>query len=267
MKLAVATLLLSVSTTPLTAQWLNYPTPGIPRLANGKPNLAAPAPRTPDGKPDLSGTWTAEKTRPCPPEGCPDMQVGYQFFDLGWGMNQPLPYQPWAAELVKSRKERLGQDDPDSRCLPKNMVRMHTAVTLKKILQMPGLVVILNEHNATYRQIFTDGRKLEDDPQPGWLGYSVGKWEGDTFVVQSNGFRDGLWLDQNGSPLTEVAKITERFRRLSQGRLEIRLTVDDPKAYTAPWTATLNQDLAPDTELLNYFCAENEKSVRHFVNP
>ena len=151
---------------PLPAQWLNYPTPGVPKTANGKPNLNAPAPRTADGKPDLSGIWEAEKTRPCPPEGCQDLQAGEQFFNIGWGLKEPLPYQPWAAALVKARMAENAKEDPDTQCLPQGILKMHTAPLMRKIIQTPGLLVILNERNATYRQIFTDGRPLEADPQP-----------------------------------------------------------------------------------------------------
>jgi hypothetical protein len=136
---------------------------------------------------------------------------------------------------------------------------------LKKIIQVPGLLVILNEHNASYRQIFTDGRPLPADPDPSWVGYSSGSWQGDTLVVQTAGFRDGLWLDANGSPLTEGARVTERFRRVTYGKLEIDVTVDDLKAYSAPWTVRLNQFIALDTDLLDYICNENEKDVPHLI--
>jgi hypothetical protein len=156
-------------------------------------------------------------------------------------------------------------EDPTSFCLPIGIVRLHTMALLKKIVQTPGLLVILNEHNATYRQIFTDGRPLPLDPNPSWVGYSTGRWDGDTLVVQSTGFRDGLWLDANGSPLTEGARITEKFRRVSYGQLQIDVTVDDLKAYSAPWTVRLNQFLALDTDLVDYICHENEKDLPHLV--
>jgi hypothetical protein len=138
---------------------------------------------------------------------------------------------------------------------------MHTLALILCV----GLLVILNEQNASYRQIFTDARPLPVDPSPSWNGYSSGKWEGDTLVVQTTGFRDGLWLDTGGSPLTENARVTERFRRVNYGTLEIELTVDDAKAYTKPWTIKVMQILAPDTELLDYICLENEKDVGHLV--
>ncbi len=248
---------------PLQAQWLKYPTAGVPRTSTGAVDLAAPPPRTPDGTPDLSGIWKPEDNRPCPPEGCNDMVVSQEFVNIGWAVQGGLPFQPWAAALTKQRMAENRLNDPNSRCLPNGIVRMHTAPLYRKVVQTPTLVVILNERNVWYRQIFTDGRPLERDPQPTWNGYSVGKWEGDTLVVQSNGFRDGLWLDSNGSPLTDAATITERFRRPNYGTLEIGLRVDDPKAYTRPWETTLKQVIVLNSELLDYVCYENEKSVQH----
>jgi hypothetical protein len=255
----------SERSTPLGAQWLNYPTTGVPRTAAGAPNLDAPAPRTVDGKPDLSGTWDVEHNRPCPPDGCADLFIGHEFVNIGWSLKGGLPYLPWAAAAAKKRTEDLRKDDPNSFCLPIGIVRMHTMPLLKKIIQVPGLVVILNEQYAMYRQIFTDGRPLPVDPNPSWVGYSSGTWDGDTLVVQTAGFREGLWLDANGSPMTAEARVTERFRRVSYGRLEIELTVDDLKTYSAPWTVTLNQFIALDTDLLDYICNENELDAPHLV--
>lgn len=247
------------------AQWLNYPTPGIPRTADGKPNLTAPAPRAADGKPDLSGIWDWEHNRECPPGGCFDQPIGQEFVNIGWSLKGGLPYQPWAAELVKTRRASNGSEDTHSTCLPSGPVRTHTIPMLRKIVLMPGLLMILSERNTSFRQVFLDGRPLPDDPQPSWNGYSVGKWEGDTLVVQTIGLRDGIWLDSSGSPLTEAAKITERFRRPTIGKLEIEITVDDSKVYTKPWTVTITSPLKPDTELLDYTCLENEKDVRRFA--
>ena len=263
--LAAVLAVLLAQWTWLEAQWLHYPTAGVPRTSAGRPNLDAPPPRTADGKPDFSGVWDVEHNRPCPPDGCADMPVGREFIDVGWSLNGGLPYLPWARALAKKRTEELRVEDPTSFCLPIGIVRLHTMALLKKIVQTPGLVVILNEHNATYRQIFTDGRPLPVDPNPSWVGYSSGRWEGDTLVVQSAGFRDGLWLDANGSPLTEGARLTERFRRISYGKLQIDVTVDDLKAYSAPWTVRLNQFLALDTDLVDYICNENEKDIPHLV--
>jgi len=248
----------------LGAQWLTHPTPGLPKKADGTPNLTAPTPRNADGHPDLSGIWMTED-RPCGPQGCRDLPVGEEFFDIGHGIKGGLPYQPWAAELVKKRMADNAKDDPDPFCLPQSIVKMHTAPLMRKYIQIPGLFLILNERAAVYRQIFTDGRKLEDDPNPTWRGYSVGAWEGDVFVVHSNGFKDDLWMDRNGDPMTSAAKLTERFRRPDYGNLYIDITVDDSKAYTRPWTATLHQHIQANTELLDFFCEENEKDIPHLV--
>ena len=192
------------------------------------------------------------------------MVVSQEFVDIGWAIKGGLPYQPWAAAITKKRTAENRIDDPNSRCLPTGIVRMHTAPLYRKVVQTPKLLVILNERNVWYRQIFIDGRALERDPQPSWNGYSTAKWDGDALVVRSNGFRDGLWLDSNGSPMTDAATITERFRRPDYVTLEITLTVDDPKAYTRPWTTTMKQVMVTDSELLDYVCVENERSVRHF---
>ncbi len=260
-----AALIVATLAAPLPAQWLNYPTPGIPRTADGKPNLSAPAPRTPDGKPDLSGVWEMEHNRPCGQGSCNDTQAAQEFNNIAWSLKDGLPYQPWAAALSKARREPPKTDEPITQCLPIGIVERHTAPTWRKIVQTPGLFLILNEYNKSYRQIFTDGRPLPVDPLPGWDGYSSGKWDGDTLVVETTGFRDGGWLDTNGNPLTDAAKITERFRRANFGRLEIEVTVDDPKAYTKPWTVKLTQLLAINTDLLDFICAENEKDIKHMV--
>ena len=263
---ALAAVVMTVAASPLlTAQWINYPTSGVPRTRSGSPDLHAPAPRTIDGRPDLSGIWEPERTRPCPPGGCADMPAGEQFFDLGWGEPGGLPYQSWAAELRKERRAQDGKDDLISRCLPTGVPRMHTIPLLRKIIQVPGLIVLLNEQNASYRQIFTDGRPLPVDPQPSWNGYSTASWDGDVLVVQTSGLRDGLWLDRSGSPMTDAARVTERFHRLDFGTMMIEFTVDDPKAYTRPWTVRLTHFLVLDTDLIDYICLENEKDVQHLV--
>jgi hypothetical protein len=250
---------------PLGAQWIHYPTPGLPRTPDGKVNLNAPAPRTADGHPDLSGIWDIEHNRPCPPAGCDDMLIGREFLDIGWSLKGGLPYQPWAVELKKQVSATDGKGDPSAYCLPLGLVRTLTHPLFRKFVQTPGLLVILSERDVNFRQIFTDGRPLPVDPNPSWDGYSSGKWEGDTLVVQSAGFRDDLWLDRNGSPLTSAAKITERYRRVNMGQLEIEITVDDPKAYTKPWTVTLKHHLLPDTDLLDFVCLENEQDVKHYA--
>ena len=247
---------------PLAAQWLNYPTPGLPRTADGKPNLSAPAPRTADGHPDLSGIWELAEDRACEPN-CGNGQSGQQFLNIGRTLKDGLPFQPGMAELAKARRVLPKLDEPITRCLPIGLVERYTHGSMRKIVQTPGLTLILNEYNKSYRQIFTDGRPLPDDPQPSYDGYSTGKWEGDALVVQTTGFKDGIWLDALGDPLTDAGKITERFRRVNLGRLEIELTVDDPKAYTKPWTVKLAQRLVPDTEMIDFICNENEKDIQH----
>jgi hypothetical protein len=265
MKIPCWTLIALVATNgAVQAQWLNYPTAGVPRTADGKPNLLAAAPRGGDGKPDLSGIWQLEP-RPCGPDGCGDYPAGEEFLNFGAKVGGGLPYQPWAAELVKERSAQLGRDDPVAVCRPGGALRILTFPPYRKFVQLPGLFLILSERDVTYRQIFTDGRPLPVDPVPAWNGYSVGRWDGDTLVVQTIGLRDGTWLDRNGSPMTDAARVTERFRRVNYGRLEVAVTVDDPKAYTRPWTVTLVQRIVLDTELLDYHCLDNEKDAAHLL--
>ncbi len=272
----LALTLLCLLPTQLPAQWIHYPTAGVPKTRAGKPNLSAPTPRTRDGKPDLSGMWwSAGATLPCPEfmggKDCAEKGLGLgqqggglpeQANDIAAGLAGGLPYTPWAAEVVKERSANP-LTDPHSRCLPSNVPRGYSIPHIQKFLQTRGLLAILSEFNASYRQIFTDGRPLPVDPQPSWNGYSTAKWEKDTLVVQSIGFRDDLWLDASGNPLTEAAKVTERIRRPNFGSMEVELTVDDPKAYTKPWTVTLKQFLVLDTELIDEICLENEKSIIH----
>jgi hypothetical protein len=249
--------------TAVSGQWINYPSSGVPRAPDGKPNLLAPAPRTADGKPDLSGLWQAAHPLPCDGVNrvCTDLPISPQFGNLGAGVKDGLPYQQWARDRMRQKGLT---DDPYMRCIAPGGPRMHLLPTMKKLIQTPGLVVILNEYNASYRQIFTDARPLPEDPQPTWNGYSSGRWDGDTLVVESIGFRDDQWLDAAGSPLTNAARVTERFRRPNYGHLEIEVTVNDPKAYTRTWTVKIEQDLKVDTDLLDAICLENEKDVPHF---
>jgi hypothetical protein len=261
-RLAIVVASCSVS---LHAQWLKHPTPGVPRGADGKPNLSAPAPRSIDGKPELSGIWELEP-RPCRGDDCAaDYHVGPEFLDFGAKLEGGLPYQPWAAALVRERTSQLGKDDPVGLCRPGGALRILTFPPYRKFLVLPGLFLILSERDVTYRQIFTDGRALPDDPSPTWNGYSVGAWDGDALVVRTNGLRDGTWIDRKGSPTTEGARIVERFHRVDYGHLEIAITVDDPKAYTRPWTVTLRQRIVLDTELMDYHCMDNEKDAARLL--
>ena len=249
---------------PVAAQWIRYPTAGVPRTRDGKPDLSARAPRAADGKPDLSGVWQNDGYGPPGGEGL-GATPKTVFFDLVHGLNGAPPFQPWAATLAAQRRHDEAKDNPDARCLPLGPLQMLAHPLPKKILQSRGLVVILHERNMEFRQIFTDGRRLPEDPQPSWYGYSSGRWDGDTLVVETIGLRDGLWADFYGSPLTDRARMTERLRRPNYGTLEIQVTIDDPKAYTKPWTVNVNQHIALDTDLLEYACLENEKDVPHLV--
>jgi len=257
------TFIAACAATVTFAQWFDYPTAGVPRTADGKPNFEAPAPRTPDGKPDLSGLW-----RPISRNQGEESLEGQtvratQFWDIGLGLPGGLPYQPWALEVRNQRVAQFSKDNPDVACLPLGILQMQTHPFMRRIMQAPGYLAILHERNLEYRQIFTDGRPLPEDPQPSWNGYSTGRWDGDTLVVQTIGFRDGLWADYNGSPLTDAAKSTERFRRVNFGTLEISVAVDDPKAYTRPWSTTLVQRIVVDNDMLEYVCLENEKDLVH----
>jgi hypothetical protein len=174
--------------------------------------------------------------------------------------------QPWADKLYRQHLSDLGKDDPwTAYCLPAGPRQMlSSGGDVAKIVQTPALIVILYA-DLSYRQIFLDGRTLPKDPSPAWMGYSVGRWDGDTLVVESNGFNDRSWLDMGGHPHTESLRTTERFHRLSIGRMEMQITFEDPKAYARPWTISFNASLAPDTEMLEYVCNENEKDRGHLV--
>ena len=244
----MAAMLLAAMSVPLSAQWLNYREPGIPRTKDEKPDLAAPAPHASNGKPDLSGIWEQKNAR-----------------TTAYYLNRiEMPWQPEAEALFKQNQANNQKDNPEGHCLPRGLPKSD-AFDLHKIVQTPGLIVVLYEYNIMYRQIFTDGRPLPSDPNPSWMGYSVGRWEGDTLVVESNGFNGKAWLSFAGNPTTDAMRLTERMRRRNFGHMDIQLTIHDPKAYTRPWTTELHPELVPDTELLEMVCNENEKDVRHLV--
>ena len=228
------------------AQWLSLPLPGTPRTADGKPNLNAATPRTPDGKPDFSGIWLRDTPRynaNLPPEGV------------------EAPMLPWAAGLYKRRMATLGYDRPMTRCMPHGVPDAVTSPYPFKIIQTPGVMLVLYEEFHKYRQLHADGRPLPVDPDPAWYGYSVGRWDGETFVVDTAGFKEGSWLDNDGHPHTEALRTTERFRRINFGSMELVVTIDDPKAYSRPWTSgTQRFVLQPDTELLEHLCENNRDS-------
>jgi hypothetical protein len=251
----------------LSAQWPDYPTAGVPRLPNGEPNLTAPAPRTAEGKPDLSGLWRGgmaaqpggRGAQP-PAAAAPDGPPLATFRDVGANFKEGLPLTPWGAEVLKKRKADNSKDNPEAHCLPMGIIQFHTQGAPRKFFQTPGAIVILYEASSGVRQIFTDGRPLpSNDPQPWWYGYSTAKWDGDTLVVETSGFRDDGWLDIWGSPLTSAGKVTERFRRVNFGRMEIDVTIDDKKAYTKPWTVRVNQQIMVDTDLIEFICLENQR--------
>jgi hypothetical protein len=243
---ASKTALLALAAISLDAQWLNLP---------NKPGLSSPAPKTVDGKPDLSGVWQAEDQK--------------YFMNLATGLKpEDVPLQPWAEALQRKREENVHGDDPLARCLPHGVPRINTnGIFPFKIIQTPNEVVILYEQLNLFRQIFMDGRKLAPNPNPTWLGYSTGHWDGDTLVVETSGFNDKTWLDtEKGHPATEELHVTERFRRTDFGNLTITATIDDRKAYTRPWTTTTQKiHLLPDTEIMEFICNENEKDMPHLV--
>ena len=248
------------------AQWLKYPTENVPRTADGKPDLSAPAPRLPDGKPDFSGLWRPFNPNRCTPGLSRFIECGTEIGgsplggNLGRNLPGGLPYRPEAAALAKARRADDSRDDPHVRCLPDNPPRHWTLPHLTKAIHTPRLLVLLYEVNAMYRQIFTDGRPLPEDRNPSWNGYSTARWDDDTLVVTTAGFRDDLWIDTGGSPMSDQATMTERIRRPDFGTLEIELTIDDPKNYTKPFTVGLTQTIELDTDLIDEFCLENEKS-------
>jgi hypothetical protein len=231
MRLFLAALILMVGTIPAGAQWLDRPTPGVPRTADGKPNLTAPAPRSPDGKPDLTGVWNGP--------------VPETRFD-------PATAQPWVNDLMGQRQREYHRGRPSYECLPSGPEADKFA-GWKRILQTPTAIAILND-DLTYRVIHTDGRELEANPAPGWMGYSVGRWDGDTLIVESVGFNDKTWLSRYGQPHTEALRVRERYRRPDFGHLQVEVTFTDPALYAKPWGFTADMALAADTEMLESIC-------------
>jgi hypothetical protein len=230
---------------PAAAQWINYPTPGMPRTADGKPNLGAPAPRAADGKPDLSGVWS----------------IG----GLGATTNiTNVEMLPWAQAVYKQRLATFGHDDPFVTCLPEGPRTSLAGFEPLRIIQTPALIAIVYETGQT-RLVYLDGRPLPDDPTPTWMGYSIGRWEGDTLVVQTAGYNDKTWLDFNGHPHSEALRITERFRRTDFGHIQLAMTFDDPKTYVKPFTVNFGVTFQPDTDLIESICLENEKSKAHMI--
>jgi len=257
----------------LPGQWLNYPTPGTPRGADGKPNLSAKAPRASNGKPDLSGVWrteynpSAENTRLFGPSleafavpGDDPSTFSKYFLNILVDFTPAdNPMRPAAAALFRQNTEKKANSS-SARCLPQGLPRTDiNSYAPFKILQTPGVIAVLYEVDNTHRQIYTDGRALPVDPQPTWGGYSVGRWDGDTLIVDAAGFNDQTWLDSGGHPHSDALRVHERFHRRDFGHMDLSVTVDDPKMYTKPFTITVTELLQPDTDILESVCNENEK--------
>jgi hypothetical protein len=252
-RLCVVLALIACGTSGAGAQWLNYPAPGVPRLPDGKPNLSAPAPRTADGKPDLDGIWFVDET--------PLGEFGERPLALRSEIHREEIVLTPEGRALQQRPKR--DDFPGAVCLPMNLAGLAVGQPFK-ISSNKRVVVILYELQTTFRQIFVDGRPLPTDPNPAWRGYSVGRWDGDTLVVDTSGFNERATIP-GGGPHSEALHIIERFRRRDFGHLDIQYTIDDPKIYVKPWTISQHVHLTPDTELLEYFCNENEKDLKHMV--
>ncbi len=249
--------LLLAGASMVCAQYIGYPTKNVPRDDKGKPKMEAPAPRTADGKVDLSGLWETYNEQGKNPLLLINAAM----------QNKPgdVVMTPTAQEMYDQRQATAGKDHPGAKCLPSQFPEKNAVPHPFKILQTPDLTVILYESRTIYRQIFTDGRPLPVDPVPAWQGYSVGHWDKDEFVVESSGFQDNGWLDMAGHPSSKDLKITERFVRKDFGHMDIITTITDPKMYVKPWTMTLHAERLVDTELLEYVCEENNVDSPHMI--
>ena len=288
--IAGVAVIVTIGSVSIGAQWPKRPAPGVPRGADGRVRMDAPTPRMSDGKPDLSGVWIrfrgegaftppelsglirnqAAAPQTPPPPVDPNSPPIAAFWEIGANVPGGLPLTPWAAELKKQRMASNMRDNPDANCLPMGLTQFHMHGQPRKIMQNSGVIAIMYEANYGLRYIYTDGRTLpaQGSVQPFWYGYSVGRWEGDTLVVETNNLRgaetgpsDG-WLDVRGSPYSDQAKFTERIRRPTYGKLEIDITLDDPKAYTKPFTLRVNQQISPDDEMIEFICNENQQFRR-----
>ncbi len=265
---------LAAASVTAPAQWLNYPTPGTPRTPDGKANLTAPARRAANGKPDLSGVWQVEPTpfdeltrlfgdmsALSVPGDSPAAFSKYVVNILADFKPEEAPLRPEFADLFRRRVKE--GDTPLSRCLPFGLPADDLLPGPFKIIQTPDLILVRNEFENTLRQIYMDGRKAPADPEPLWLGYSVGMWEGNTLVVDTTGFNDKGWLDGMGHPHSEALHVVERFHRRDFGHLDVEVTIDDPKVYTRPFSVKFTELLQPDSDVTEYFCNENEKDRSH----
>jgi hypothetical protein len=235
---------------PAEAQW-SYRAPNVPRAPSGTVDLKAPVPRTSDGRVDLSGVWQTD--------------AKYNFNLAADLRPEDIPMLPAGKALFDQRQANNGKDDPEGFCLPPGFPRVNGVPFPQKIIQTPSVIVFLYETRTTFRQVFLDSHAPVQDPQPTWMGYSTGRWEGDTLVVQTSGFNDRTWLDDNGHPNSAGMKVTERIRRPDFGHLFVEITIDDPKFYSRPWTVTQEFRLDPDGELIEYACNENNLDIPHLV--
>ena len=263
----------------LDAQWLNHPAAGTPRTKDGKPDLAAKAPRV-NGKPDLSGIWMPEaapiedllRLNPLSKETDGGQTIGEPapsryFMNVLWDFKpDEIVMKPAAAALMEARGKTMGRDIPSTHCLPLGVPMMDVAVFPHKIVQTKDMLLLLYEEMSMFRQVYLDGRKLPVDPEPAYVGYSVGRWEGDTLVIEANGFKNGGWLDAFGHPHSDAMRVTERFRRLDFGTMELQITIDDPKFYNKPFSLTSKRRLMPDTDLIETFCENEKDRVKLFAN-
>jgi hypothetical protein len=265
-RLTALTGVLLVWCASLQGQWPRLPPADVPRTATGELDVDAPTPRTASGKPDLSGVWRA---------GPGDFALGrptgfsYPGDDVAYARSALVaPFgiiqrTSYGDELVKARQALNSRDNPRSHCLPMGIVQLHTVALPARYIQSEHLLLMLYEVSMERREIFLDGRPLPGaDAQPWWNGYSAGRWEGDALVIETTNFRDGGWLDMAGNPLTDAARVTERIRRPTYGRMEIDIVIDDPKAYARPLKVRWNQRLAPGDELIEFVCNENNKFPR-----
>ena len=263
-RFALVTLAVVAGSPVAVAQWLGYPTPGIPRLANGAPNMKAHAPRTREGKPDFSGIWFANVPAKdyCREKDCvQEERMAREQINIGIKMPGGLPYTEWSKQQMIIRRANGKENDPHTYCKPPNYPRAWTLPQHTKVIQTPQEIVLLHEFNGAYREIYLDGRPLPKDPNPTWNGYSTAHWEGDTLVIETNGIRSDMWLDIQGSPITESARVTEKLTRPSLGLMKVEISVNDPKAYTKPWSVTIEMALQVDTQMLEEICLDNEQDV------
>jgi hypothetical protein len=252
-RLLIALALVAAATTTIGAQWEPYPWKNMPRTPDGKIDMNAPPRRTADGKIDLSGFWMPVESVKHLLNLAADLKPG------------EVPLRPWAEAVYKERIETNGKDHPGVRCWPSGIPEKNNIPDGLKVVQTPDLTIFLHESRTIYRQIFTDGRPLPRDAQPTWMGYSIGHWEGDTFIVETIGQNGKTWLDMRGLPGTEALRVIERFTRPNIGRVNINVTIDDPLAYTKPWEVQIAWRLVPDTDLIESICEENNKDVPHMV--